>query len=156
MEAQERELLATLDSLIAEETWAPGGELDGGGGGGAGVLRSASALFAVIKTSLLRCSKYITRGPALLQLMNTFQVSVFVVPFGAVQEAYRPGPSFSTHFKSQGRHADTQCGDRVTMQKVVQSYAARLTARLPKTAIGATSGTPQLGAVTLAKSSTPF
>ena len=65
---------------MAEETWAPA-ELDGGGGsGGAGVLRSATALFAVIKTSLLRCSKYITRGPALLQLMNTFQVPLLVPP----------------------------------------------------------------------------
>ena len=76
MDAQERELLATLEGLVEEETWAPA-ELDGGGGGGgrgAGVLRSATALFAVIKTSLLRCSKYITRGPVLLQLMNTFQV----------------------------------------------------------------------------------
>lgn len=84
VEAQERELLATLEGLIAEETWAPA-ELDGGGGGGAGVLRSATALFAVIKTSLLRCSKYITRGPALLQLMNTFQVRPVmpVPPFNA-------------------------------------------------------------------------
>lgn len=67
MEAQERELLGTLDSLVAEETWSPADEA-------AGVLRSASQLFGAVKTSLLRCSKYITRGPALLQLMTTFQV----------------------------------------------------------------------------------
>jgi len=70
VEAQEKELLGTLDTLVAEETWAPADEA-----GGAGVLRSASSLFGAIKTSLLRCSKYITRGPALLQLMATFQAS---------------------------------------------------------------------------------
>ena len=41
---------------------------------GSRVLHSASELFAVIKKSLLRCSKYITRGPAMLALMATFQV----------------------------------------------------------------------------------
>ena len=65
--------MGTLDSLVAEETWAPADEA-----AGAGVLRSASQLFGVIKTSLLRCSKYITRGPALLHLMTTFQVRHFV------------------------------------------------------------------------------
>ena len=68
MEAQERELLGTLDALVAEETWRPADEAAGG------VLRSASQLFGEIKKSLVRCSKYITRGPALLQLMATFQV----------------------------------------------------------------------------------
>jgi hypothetical protein len=69
VEAQERELLGTLETLLAEETWKPADEATG-----AGVLRSASQLFGEIKKSLVRCSKYITRGPALLQLMATFQV----------------------------------------------------------------------------------
>ena len=47
---------------------------------GTRVLRSASELFAVIKKSLLRCSKYITRGPAMLSLMATFQVRAPPVP----------------------------------------------------------------------------
>ena len=41
---------------------------------GTRVLKSASELFAVIKKSLLRCSKYITRGAAMLALMGAFQV----------------------------------------------------------------------------------
>lgn len=73
VEAQEKELLGTLDSLVAEETWQPADEA-----AGAGVLRSASKLFGEIKKSLLRCSKYITRGPALLQLMTTFQARASV------------------------------------------------------------------------------
>jgi hypothetical protein len=40
---------------------------------GTRVLKSASELFAVIKKSLLRCSKYITRGAAMLSLMGAFQ-----------------------------------------------------------------------------------
>ncbi len=54
VEAQERELLGTLDTLLAEETWRPSDEAAGG------VLRSASQLFGEIKKSLVRCSKYIT------------------------------------------------------------------------------------------------
>ena len=73
MEAQERELLGTLDALLAEETWRPADEAAGG------VLRSASQLFGEIKKSLVRCSKYITRGPALLQLMATFQVGFCIL-----------------------------------------------------------------------------
>jgi hypothetical protein len=71
VEAQERELLGILDSLAGEESWRPADEA-----AGAGVLRSASQLFGEIKKSLVRCSKYITRGPALLQLMTTFQVGM--------------------------------------------------------------------------------
>lgn len=100
VDAQERELQATLEGLIAEETWTPAPDASGGNSGG--VLRSAIQLFAIIKTSLLRCSKYITRGPALLALMNTFQ-------------------------------------------RVVRSYASHLKVRLPKTATGGTSATPNLG-----------
>ena len=43
---------------------------------GTRVLKSASELFAVIKKSLLRCSKYITRGAAMLALMGAFQVGM--------------------------------------------------------------------------------
>ena len=47
---------------------------------GTRVLRSASELFAAIKKSLLRCSKYITRGPAMLSLMGAFQVASVTLP----------------------------------------------------------------------------
>ena len=42
------------------------------------VLRSASALFALIKRSLQRCSKHVSRGEALLQLLGAFQVFIFL------------------------------------------------------------------------------
>ena len=39
-----------------------------------GVLRSASELFGVIKRSLQRCSKFVSRGEPMLLLMGAFQV----------------------------------------------------------------------------------
>lgn len=69
VEAEERALSQQLDSMIREETWAPMEDAQQ-----TRVLHSASDLFAVIKRSLQRCSKYVSRGEALLQLLGAFQV----------------------------------------------------------------------------------
>jgi hypothetical protein len=69
VEAEERALSQQLDSMIREETWAPMEDAQQ-----TRVLHSASNLFAVIKRSLQRCSKYVSRGEALLQLLVAFQV----------------------------------------------------------------------------------
>jgi hypothetical protein len=69
VEAEERALSQQLDSMIREETWAPMEDAQQ-----TRVLHSASNLFAVIKRSLQRCSKYVSRGEALLQLLGAFQV----------------------------------------------------------------------------------
>ena len=69
VEAEERALRDQLETLIREETWAPMEDAQQ-----TRVLRSASNLFAVIKRSLQRCSKYVSRGEALLHLLGAFQV----------------------------------------------------------------------------------
>ena len=69
VEAEERGLREQLETLMREETWQPMEDAQQ-----TRVLRSASAIFAVIKKSLQRCSKYVSRGEALLQLLGAFQV----------------------------------------------------------------------------------
>ena len=54
---------------MREETWAPMEDAQQ-----TRVLHSSSNLFAVIKRCVQRCSKYVSRGEALLQLLGAFQV----------------------------------------------------------------------------------
>ncbi len=61
--------MATLTTLIHEEQWHPTEEIQR-----TGVLKSASDLFAVIKKSLLRCSRFVSRGKPMLDLSRAFQV----------------------------------------------------------------------------------
>ncbi|KAK9786068.1 hypothetical protein WJX73_001616 [Symbiochloris irregularis] len=88
----EQELHNTLDGLLREETWAPMEDA-----GDTHVLHSASALFAALKHTLGQCSKNISKGGAMLELMRAFQ-------------------------------------------RVLSTYAARLTGRLPRTAAGTRQG----------------
>jgi hypothetical protein len=69
VEAEERGLRETLETLIKEESWRPMEDA-----AQTGVLRSASELFGVIKRSLQRCSKFVSRGEPMLLLMGAFQV----------------------------------------------------------------------------------
>ena len=69
VEAQEKALSQQLDTLLREETWAPMEDAQQ-----TGVLHSSSNLFAVIKISVQRCAKYVSRGQALLQLLEACQV----------------------------------------------------------------------------------
>lgn len=70
IEAEEKGLRETLESLIKEESWKPMEDA-----AQTNVLRSASELFAVIKKSLQRCSRFVSRGEPMLHLMGAFQVS---------------------------------------------------------------------------------
>ena len=47
------------------------------------VLRSASELFAVIKKSLQRCSRFVSRGEPMLRLMGAFQASRLGLKIGS-------------------------------------------------------------------------
>lgn len=60
--------MATLDALMREEAWRPTEEIQR-----TGVLKSASDLFAVIKKSLLRCTRFVSRGRPMLDLSRAFQ-----------------------------------------------------------------------------------
>lgn len=71
IEAEEKGLRETLESLIKEESWKPMEDA-----AQTNVLRSASELFAVIKKSLQRCSKFVSRGEPMLHLMGAFQVQL--------------------------------------------------------------------------------
>lgn len=71
VEAEERALRDQLETMIREETWQPMEDAQQ-----TRVLHSSSNLFAVIKRSLQRCSKHVSRGEALLQLLGAFQVRV--------------------------------------------------------------------------------
>lgn len=70
VEAEERALSQQLDTLMREETWAPMEDAQQ-----TRVLHSSSNLFAIIKRCVQRCSKYVSRGEALLQLLGAFQVT---------------------------------------------------------------------------------
>ncbi|KAK9815375.1 hypothetical protein WJX72_002419 [[Myrmecia] bisecta] len=98
VDAEEKALTDTMDTLVKNETWKPMEDAHQ-----TNVLHSASELFAVIKKSLMRCSKFVSKGEAMLLMCNAFQ-------------------------------------------RVIKAYAARLLARLPRTASGATSATAVAGA----------
>ena len=77
IEAEEKGLRETLEALIREESWKPMEDA-----AQTNVLRSASELFAVIKKSLQRCARFISRGEPMLHLMGAFQVGCFfLAPF---------------------------------------------------------------------------
>lgn len=69
VDAEEKQLRDTMDTLVREETWQPMEDAQQ-----TNVLKSSSELFAVIKRSLTRCSKFVSTGAAMLQLCNAFQV----------------------------------------------------------------------------------
>ena len=69
VDAEEKQLRDTMEALVKEETWQPMEDAQQ-----TNVLRSSSELFAVIKRSLTRCSKFVSTGAAMLQLCNAFQV----------------------------------------------------------------------------------
>ncbi|CAL5224462.1 g7153 [Coccomyxa viridis] len=68
IDAEEKGLRETLETLIKEESWKPMEDA-----AQTNVLRSASELFAVIKKSLQRCSRFVSRGEPMLRLMGAFQ-----------------------------------------------------------------------------------
>lgn len=70
VEAEEQALSQQLDTMMREESWAPMEDAQQ-----TRVLHSASNLFAVIKRSSQRCSKHVSHGEALLQLLGAFQVA---------------------------------------------------------------------------------
>lgn len=77
IEAEEKGLRETLEALIREESWKPMEDA-----AQTNVLRSASELFAVIKKSLQRCARFVSRGEPMLHLMGAFQVGSFsLAPF---------------------------------------------------------------------------
>ena len=69
VDAEERQLRETLEQLVREETWQPMEDAQQ-----TNVLKSSSELFGVIKKSLTRCSKFVSRGAAMLELCKAFQV----------------------------------------------------------------------------------
>ena len=69
IDAEEKGLRETLETLIREESWKPMEDA-----AQTNVLRSASELFAVIKKSLQRCSRFVSRSEPMLCLMGAFQV----------------------------------------------------------------------------------
>ncbi len=82
VDAEEKQLRETMDSLVRDESWQPMEDAQQ-----TNVLKSSSELFAVIKCSLTRCSKFVSTGAAMLQLCNAFQVllkprpvSVYIYP----------------------------------------------------------------------------
>lgn len=68
VDAEEKQLRDTMESLVREETWQPMEDAQQ-----TNVLKSSSELFAVVKRSLTRCSKFVSTGAAMLQLCNAFQ-----------------------------------------------------------------------------------
>ncbi|EIE27794.1 hypothetical protein COCSUDRAFT_26904 [Coccomyxa subellipsoidea C-169] len=68
IEAEEKGLRETLEALIREESWKPMEDA-----AQTNVLRSASELFGVIKKSLHRCARFVSRGEPMLHLMGAFQ-----------------------------------------------------------------------------------
>ena len=82
IDAEEKGLRDTLEALIREESWKPMEDA-----AQTNVLRSASELFAVIKKSLQRCSRFVSRGEPMLRLMGAFQARRL-----ALQES--PSPKF--------------------------------------------------------------
>ena len=70
IDAEEKGLRETLETLVKEESWKPMEDA-----AQTNVLRSASELFAVIKKSLQRCSRFVSRGEPMLRLMGAFQAS---------------------------------------------------------------------------------
>ncbi len=75
IDAEEKGLRETLETLIKEESWKPMEDA-----AQTNVLRSASELFAVIKKSLQRCSRFVSRGEPMLRLMGAFQASPPAAP----------------------------------------------------------------------------
>ena len=69
VDAEERQLRETLEQLVRDESWQPMEDAQQ-----TNVLKSSSELFGVIKKSLTRCSKFVTRGAAMLELCKAFQV----------------------------------------------------------------------------------
>lgn len=69
IDAEEKGLRETLETLVREESWKPMEDA-----AQTNVLRSASELFAVIKKSLTRCARFVSRGEPMLHLMGAFQV----------------------------------------------------------------------------------
>lgn len=69
IEAEEKQLRETAEALVREESWKPMEDA-----AQTNVLRSASELFAVIKKSLQRCARFVSRGEPMLLLMGAFQV----------------------------------------------------------------------------------
>ena len=69
VDAEEAGLREKLEGLVREETWTAWEDAQQ-----TNVLRSSSELFAEIKKSLQRCSKFVSKGPALFQLCTAFQV----------------------------------------------------------------------------------
>ena len=72
IDAEEKGLRETLETLVREESWKPMEDA-----AQTNVLRSASELFAVIKKSLQRCSRFVSRGEPMLRLMGAFQASPY-------------------------------------------------------------------------------
>lgn len=70
VDAEEAGLRDKLEGLVREETWTAWEDAQQ-----TNVLRSSSELFAEIKKSLQRCSKFVSKGPALFQLCTAFQVA---------------------------------------------------------------------------------
>lgn len=68
VDAEEKQLRETMESLVREESWQPMEDAQQ-----TNVLKSSSELFAVIKRSLTRCSKFVSTGAAMLLLCNAFQ-----------------------------------------------------------------------------------
>ncbi|KAL3139007.1 hypothetical protein ABBQ32_005811 [Trebouxia sp. C0010 RCD-2024] len=68
VDAEEKQLRETMDGLVKQESWQPMEDAQQ-----TNVLKSSSELFAVIKRSLTRCSKFVSTGAAMLQLCNAFQ-----------------------------------------------------------------------------------
>ena len=87
VDAEEKQLRETMESLVREESWQPMEDAQQ-----TNVLKSSSELFAVIKRSLTRCSKFVSTGAAMLQLCNAFQVSWLYLPMSCfLQPGAMPG-----------------------------------------------------------------
>ena len=80
IDAEEKGLRETLETLVREESWKPMEDA-----AQTNVLRSASELFAVIKKSLTRCARFVSRGEPMLHLMGAFQVDLFRQPLMKMQ-----------------------------------------------------------------------
>ena len=128
------------------------------------LLRSASELFGVIKKSLQRCSKFVSRGEPMLLLMGAFQVlkglarmCLHHLPSGNKEGALGAhhtlypmdgfpedleleGPERHPTFTCTGIMQTVFCAMKLAVscgpQRVLHAYAARLIVRLPKTACG--------------------
>ena len=134
IDAEEKGLRETLETLIREESWKPMEDA-----AQTNVLRSASELFAVIKKSLQRCSRFVSRGEPMLRLMGAFQASRLGLKIGLMiicLYALCYGGSEVVSQVSALFHL---------LQRVLRAYAAKLIARLPKTATGGTTGSASAG-----------